>query len=591
MVTKVKTYSFGLLSPITNADKVSDEMKSAHRYQNAFIEIEKWRREEIRKLQSKFGNASDLEQALTNAEEAFNAIDKKIKAANAKARTHVDTKEQRDERQAAKLLKKEAALALKTFRKALNISKKRLDELKEDDSTASEYERAFLSIKKEVSERRAVIRGGENAPWYGTYMLVEEAVQATCKMPLYDGTEPNDPKYRRWDGCGRFGIKQFQPNEPMTKVIGDGASSLYIQILPYKNGATRKGGKKPLKLLRVRIGSDGRKPIWAEFPMIYHRAIPNDAEITTVQVMREIVGTDQKWQVSITVKENVEEYVVKPFSAIAFDLGWRSFEDRIRVAYYHTTNNESGEIAVPIKILDQLRKVETLQSTIDTEFDLIRGQFKTWLDTNAEILPDWLKEKVQFIDKWKSPARLVKVINEWQTQRFAGDEVILGKKGVWNHANKTLTRGEGLLGWKYHQTHLYNWVRNQSEKARLHLIEHYKVAAAKFANQYDVVVFENINLANLAKSKVGSTNRQLTAPSKFRNACKNVFERKGGKEGYVEVPAANTSKIHNKCGYKNDLTPALMHVCAGCKEELDRDENAARNILDRYLSGEYQGAA
>ena len=54
---------------------------------------------------------------------------------------------------------------------------------------------------------------------------------------------------------------------------------------------------------------------------------------------------------------------------------------------------------------------------------------------------------------------------------------------------------------------------------------------------------------------------------------------------FVEVPSAYTSKDCNQCGHRNhDLTLAVRQwTCEGCGAELDRDQNAAINILNKGL--------
>ena len=46
--------------------------------------------------------------------------------------------------------------------------------------------------------------------YWGTYLLVEAAHDASREMPLYDGVEPNDPRFSKWNGEGRIGVQVQQ---------------------------------------------------------------------------------------------------------------------------------------------------------------------------------------------------------------------------------------------------------------------------------------------------------------------------------------------------------------------------------------------
>lgn len=472
-----------------------------------------------------------------------------------------------------------------------------LKELSEENAIC----KGLLELKTEVSERTSVIRGDKNiAPWYGSYMLIEKAFDLTRRMSLYDGLDPKNPRFRRFDGGGRIGIQQFQPHEPIDKVVSMNPTSKFVQIVPIsstpikKDGSKKKVGNKDLRLLRLRIGThEDQSPIWADFPMVYHRPIPIGVNVASVQVVMTKVGSREVWAVSITVDQVSEKNTISD-QVIAFDLGWRMYpnQNKIVIATGHDTNNQEIEIAVSDQLLKQLLKVDELKSVRDKEFDLIRSQLVSWLKSSESILPDWLVEDAKTLYKWKSKSRLVKLINNWNENRFIGDESIMGTSGHWK---KTLTRGNGLLGWKYHDFHLWNWETSQSRKARLSLRDFYRTEAAKLASKYGAIVFENIKGNTLARGKVGGHNRQLTAPFEFRSISKMIFGGRG--KNYEEVPAQYSSMDCSdiECGHRNEKTAALEFFCDKCGKEIHRDKNAAKNLLARYLlrcersSGEEKG--
>lgn len=588
----MKVYKYGLQAPTFNADLVREQMKKGHNYQNKLIEIECWRRDEVRKLESQHGDIQNFELDFQDKKEKFLAIDQQIKKQNSNARKKVNDPN-------LSIAKKQAKEDLKKSEKILREARKNL----RDDPT---IKLAKEEVKEKANEKIRELRSNKSiTPWYGTYMCVEKAFDLTKKMPYYKGTEPNNPRFKKFNS-GRIGIQQLGENdkelaktnklknkadrdsnprrELLNKVIGDKPTSNQIQIVPLKKDNTnRKIGNKDLRVLRVRIGTDEKKnPVWAEFPMVYHRAMQGN--IISIEIIFKRIGPREVWNACITCDAKIEKPIFNNHK-VAVDLGWRSYSDRIVIATYQGSDGSSGEISVgndsksKYGLLDRLKYVDDLKSIRDKEFDKIKIQLVEWCKKNESIQPDWFKEEIKTIYLWKSKARLSSFINKWSQARFDGDDSIIGEKGVWNKKEKKVIIGSGLLGWKYHDFHLWNLETSLSVKVRNQLKEHYRVAAAKLASQYDAIIFENIDGSTMAKGKVSSRNRQLTSPFEFRSICKMIFT--GRDKEYQEVDAKYTSMECNDCHYVNEKIPSLEFFCKNCSKEIHRDFNAAKNILDR----------
>lgn len=570
----MKVFKYGLRAPTLNSDLVLDEMNKAHFYQNKLIEIERWRRDQVRLIEGTAGNIPQLELSLKSKEDIYNEINKQIKSENSIARAKVASKDLLAKKKEANLELKEAKKLLKEARTLIR--------------TLPEIVNAKNNIHLEALAKEREVRKSDDSPWFGTYMLVEQAVSLTKAMPLYNGVLPNNPMFRKKSlSSGRLGIQQFQPHEPIDKVVGINPTSRHIQIVPLpnsikKNGSQYKIGNKDLRLLRVRIGTKDKKPIWAEFPMVYHR--PLDGNITVVQVLNTKIGPNNIWTVSITCNTEVKSSIVNE-DAVAIDLGWRNYSDRIAIATYYGSDGVAGEISIPVKdqsrygLLDRLSYSNSIKSIRDKEFDLIKSKLSDWIKCN--VVPDWFKIDTQHLSQWKSKSRLCSFINKWMNNRFDGDKDILGATGFWNKNSKKVISGTNLLGWKYHDFHLWQLETSCLKKSVNARRELYRCAAVKLAEKYNSIVFENIDGNNMAKGKVGSTSRQLTAPFEFRSICKMIFNGRGQK--YIEVPAAYTSMTCNSCKNVNEKVSSVMITCSKCGEEYNRDSNAAKNILDKHI--------
>ena len=327
-----------------------------------------------------------------------------------------------------------------------------------------------------------------------------------------------------------------------------------------KDGAPKRVGKKDIRLLRLRIGTDDkRNPIWAEFPMIYHRSLPLDGIITGVQVTKRRIGSRDRWNVSITFDDNQQTIPVEIKSAAGIDLNWFEYPDRVSVANWEGSDGQAGEISIPKSLLDKLHQPERIKSIRDKKFDIVRTDLLNWLHSNQNKIPDWLREKSQNIDKWRSQSRLASLVRFWEMNRFDGDEGIFGVSGQWNKSNSLVTEGSGIAGWRYHDFHLWNWESSQRTKSVAARNEYYRVEAAKLVESYDVIGFEDINLSYLARGNAGSRNRQLVAPSEFRAACKNALRSRD--KTYIEVSARNTSKNCHECEHTNNIGVERIFTC------------------------------
>lgn len=134
--------------------------------------------------------------------------------------------------------------------------------------------------------------------YWGTYLLVEDAAQAARKAPLYDGDEPSDPLFAPWRGEGNLGV-QVQGGEPVAAIVGTTDTRVRIGAVDPRAHLreTPHGERKRMcrTTLRLRVGSEGRDPIWAEWPMILHRPMPPEARVKRVVVSLHRIGSRERW--------------------------------------------------------------------------------------------------------------------------------------------------------------------------------------------------------------------------------------------------------------------------------------------------------
>ena len=121
--------------------------------------------------------------------------------------------------------------------------------------------------------------------------------------------------------------------------------------------------------------------------------------------------------------------------------------------------------------------------------------------------------------------------------------------------------------------------------------------SSEIIRRYGFVAVEKLQIANLTVSARGTVEEPGVGVSAKRVLNREILSQRWGMlrrqlaykaewagRQYVEVPPAYTSQDCSGCGERNGgVMPRRVYRCAGCGLEIDRDENAARNILRRGL--------
>lgn len=577
----IRVYRYGLLPPTERSDEVRRQMLLAHRYRNTLTEIERGRRAAIRESMSAYADIAALEADVKKLDAACESAASQIKKTRASTRSRSDTDEQRQTLRDLRSKKSDTVRGLRERRAALRADAslvRRQDEINELAAELQRSARAHCGV------------------YWGTYLLIEDAAQASRKMPMYDGAEPNDPRFSRWRGNGQIGV-QLQGGMPVAEALGCEDTRMRIgpgrfverpdrlDGAPRKHPSDRRFGKGAAdsKTLRVRIGSDDRAPLWASWPMRMDRPMPASGRIKKATVSVRMRGPREEWSVEITVDELPRERRCGE-GAVAVDLGWRKIGDEVRVLAWHGSDGRHGELRLTAREMAGLQKANELQSTRDQNFDaavmaLVAGVAKL-------AAPPWLSSSLAHVTKWSSQARLSALASRWKASRFDGDEAAL----------------TALESWRYHDFHLWSWQESQRLGALRHRRERYRVLAADLSSRYGTLVLESFDLRQPGfarrmpvdagpENETARFDRQMAAPAEARLVLKNAFTVRGGR--VEEVDPAHTTHDCNTCGHRNawDQAESVYFRCSKCGKLWDQDRNAAPNILARRCEREDDASA
>jgi putative transposase len=109
--------------------------------------------------------------------------------------------------------------------------------------------------------------------------------------------------------------------------------------------------------------------------------------------------------------------------------------------------------------------------------------------------------------------------------------------------------------------------------------EHLHQASARLVRENDVIVVEQLNVKGLARSAMAKDVHDASW-ARFISMLRYKAERAGAR--LIEVDSRNTSQECSGCG---KVVPKCLsdrrHECPHCGLSLDRDLNAARNVLNR----------
>jgi predicted RNA-binding Zn-ribbon protein involved in translation (DUF1610 family) len=539
----IRVYEYGLLRPIQNRKLVDDQIFGAHRYCNKLVELERRRRDEIAKLLGNDTTVARLTSLVVKLEDRLTRLRTKVKQKS----------QQAGKRTNQRVSVKWTLAALKLVRARLRPAK---------DVARQTMQAAIKTANHASNERRKVERAACGVYW-GTYLLIEDAVDAATR-------QPTPPHFKPYRNEGRIGV-QLQGGETVSTLFGDDTR---IRIAPVPADTWSKGighrRRHSRTTLHLRIGStDDRQPIWAVFPMILHRPMPEGALVKRVVVKRRMLADRERWTALITVHEPDRTSGVADGKMVAMDLGWRARGDALRVAYTMDTEGKTREILVSPDILSGLDKADSIRSIRDKLFDRARDLLVGFVKSG--LMSQELLDRTKHAHAWRSPLKLTRFLAFWKQNRVAGDDDVFEWLTYWFHRNR----------------HLWQYEAGTRKRTLLRRRETFRVLAAQLANKYQTLVLEDFNLADVAekpapeqadspRDRNARAQRHAAAPSELRSVLLNAF----GKDR-VYVAPQNTTRRCASCDHVNDWEDqaALKLTCNNCGEVFDQDENACRNLL------------
>lgn len=385
----IRVYEYGLLPPHQNSELVLDQMRLAHRYRNMLTEIDRERRLKVREIMSSHQDMVPLQAQIDEITTARNAAREAIAKKRATTRSRSDSKGEREAIQALNAQIRDVVAQIKAIRK---------------DVAADPTVQLGLKLAEQHARQRVRDERAKCGVYWGTYLLQEADADRSRQ-------EPAMPKFSPFRGDGRVSV-QLQGGLELDALWG---SDTQLRISPVDpdayNLAKPRGGRRRASRteLSLRVQSARSRPVWARFPMIMHRPLPEGAVVKVATVIRRRRDcVSWYWRLQLTVDTTACKPARAPAQtsgALALNLGFCMRPGgAIRSGYLLGTDGESLEV-LAVKsdlyredrelgqeerdralnwITNGLKKADDIQSIRDNNLNLFKAQFAPWRATQVE---------------------------------------------------------------------------------------------------------------------------------------------------------------------------------------------------------------
>jgi len=525
----IRTLAYGTLAPTTGAEQMRKQLSLAHRYQHALCEIERNRRA-VRQ------DVLDSEPTVTESRAAALALPERDRKA-----------------------------AWQAHRVAIKAA-------------IAKHAEALAEIEERAKDLTRAARATCGCYW-GTYLVVEDAMQRARRSG-------EEPRFRRWDGSGIVAV-QIQGGLSVAELLA--GEDTRARLLPHAGPERAHGNRDRLRDIWIRVGSDGRAPIWAVVPIVYHRELPPDATIRWVRLAQHRVATHHQLSAQFVIETEAAALPAPGLGTIAIDVGWRRVEGGMRVAAWVDDAGGEGTLVMPERLLIRWEKVADLRSIRDLNFNaalacLVKAR-------RAGGLPPGIHEATQHAHQCEAPARLAALTLRWRRS-------VEGASLVGEHLLRIT-----LEPWRRQDKHLLEWESHQRESVLRARRDLYRRFARQIAG-YRRVVVEHLDLRAFAElpeptggqgsaedpRTTAARGRRFTAAlSELLGCAADAVQRAGGE--WIEAKADWTTQTCHACGEREefDAAGAIDHTCSACGAAWDQDLNAARNLLRAAQSSAVSG--
>jgi hypothetical protein len=404
-------------------------------------------------------------------------------------------------------------------------------------------------------------------------------------------------RFHRFDGTGYI---HFRLKDQLTKQRDDGSKyrnsrdGVSLDFLTSRgdkdgraftitpNGTRGRNPRLKLKAL-VKKGAKVAENIYAYFDIVYHRPIPEGAQINNAKLMRRRVGDHFKYTINFSVRVPLAKKQKPKKHALGVDIGFRRLKDGgIRAAMIGSTDPkiEFEAIGLSKDYVKRLDHIGELASGMDKSAEKLGGELKTSLIAGS-VLPV-THDKYEF----------VKRIANLPSNRLMSFEQAYKLASWFKSEPDTLPKKaqKKIMEWWDDHYQDYREMHHLRKKTLGWRKEEYRKLASRLVSYGLPIGIEQINLSVFAEVKIrdnelsdqARSQRFMVSNSELIGAIKNAAQREGIE--CIEINPRNTSKTCSACGVvQEELKAEMEWTCSSCGAEHDRDQNATINIATETI--------
>lgn len=409
-------------------------------------------------------------------------------------------------------------------------------------------------------------------------------------------------------GEGSFTVGEGQASFSLVVKKGYAAKSKYLDLDPTPVSRCAATKAHPKRVCRDSSGKAGVEPnhkrfyrltltsVGVQVSMLVRMHRPLEAGLLKkIAVHRKRDGRRYRYRVQFTLDETrapaeEQEPVPDPVAhAVAIDLNWRWMPNGILIAKALGTDGVEHELIIPnsagkpgkdgkrgkhrLRGMAAQEQISGIESVRDKRLNDLKDELSVL--RKAVMVPEWFRDETRYCHQWRSVKHVYRLVKVWRDRQFCSGEALFLK-----------ITGSGREDFLVKDRHLERYATGLRENIHNAVLTQQRQFATRLAKHYSIIIVEKLSAPEMLNRKSeaarkANQRKQVVAPFRLIATLKEAANKY--RRVFVEVDPKYTSRDCSKCTKDMGKSSSKILWCPYCAEFVDRDLNAARNILARGL--------
>jgi len=448
-----------------------------------------------------------------------------------------------------------------------------------------QYTRAFTFAVKNIKPHQALLIDRILIAFQELYLCAIDELEEIIKIT---GKLPNEMAFMKNYLLHRNNTTSHKYIEDLNLVQKDATKDPYKKLLTNVNRINKYSREKYFKLVadevKSELGEDYSK-------QQYNELLNKKILIAILNTHRKSSGL-HKYYKNIMFNDN--EYVIfsdddGKINSIKSSFGLKVKDPMLKLGTLKIFRNREAIVGTPKRLI--VKRSETGKYSITITFNVPKDELQyRFNEASGEVGIDWgLKNLMSLSDGT--------LINKYDDATKKELERLISYKKKLNAqlTNKqqflaTIVNDRKAIPTSNNYKRVLQKLRSVEEKiARIREFHNHRITN-ELLSKYKLLCVEDINTAEIKEKKEGKLskytrtgmNRNINDASWGDIKTKLEYKSKWYGNDFVLVPARGTTQTCNNCGHIPEIRVELnvrTYKCEECGHEMDRDLNAALNIL------------